>query len=174
MLARAARESGALVIGIDADAASMVDASRRAARSPSKGGLPNALFVVAAAESPPPELDGAADDVTVQFPWGSLLTGILTADPSIAAGMARIAKPGAAVSVLVSVVERDGRTEGPLDQGRLGDAARAWEAFGFAAEEVRPATPGDLERSGSSWAKRLRAGRDRPAWVVRLRRRSRP
>lgn len=174
MLNRAAREPGAFVIGIDADAASMVRASRRAARSPSKGGLPNALFVVAAAESLPSELDAAADDVTVQFPWGSLLAGILTAEPSIAAGVARIAKPGAAVSMLVSVIERDGRTEGPLDQRRLGDAARAWDAFGFAAEEVRPATARDLELSGSSWAKRLGAGRQRPAWVVRLRRRSRP
>jgi hypothetical protein len=65
------------VIGIDANAASMADASRRAARPVKRGGLPNALFVVAAAENLPSELGGWAEAVTVHFPWGSLLRGLL-------------------------------------------------------------------------------------------------
>jgi 16S rRNA (adenine(1408)-N(1))-methyltransferase len=50
VLAAAAARADALVIGVDASAAAMAEASRRAAR---RGALPNALFAVAAAEHPP-------------------------------------------------------------------------------------------------------------------------
>jgi tRNA G46 methylase TrmB len=50
VLAAAAARPDTLVIGLDADAAAMADASRRAAR---RGAIPNALFAVAAAEHPP-------------------------------------------------------------------------------------------------------------------------
>ena len=50
VLATAAKRPDTLVIGVDANAAAMAEASRRAAR---RGALPNALFAVAAAEHPP-------------------------------------------------------------------------------------------------------------------------
>ena len=64
-------------MGIDADAAAMAESSRRAAAPVSRGGLPNALFVVAAAEALPAGLAGAFDRVTVNLPWASLLRGAL-------------------------------------------------------------------------------------------------
>ena len=71
----------------------MAEASRRAARPARRGGLPNALFVVAAAEAPPPELHGLADLVTITLPWGSLLRGALALDDAVAAGIARLVAP---------------------------------------------------------------------------------
>jgi 16S rRNA (adenine(1408)-N(1))-methyltransferase len=50
VLRAAAEQPDTLVIGLDADAAAMAAASRRAAR---RDALPNALFAVAAAEHPP-------------------------------------------------------------------------------------------------------------------------
>jgi 16S rRNA (adenine(1408)-N(1))-methyltransferase len=50
VLATAAQRLDTLVIGVDANAAGMAEASRRAARGDA---LPNALFAVAAAEHPP-------------------------------------------------------------------------------------------------------------------------
>ena len=50
VLAAAAARRDTLVVGIDANAAGMAEASRRAAR---RGALPNALFAAAAAEHPP-------------------------------------------------------------------------------------------------------------------------
>jgi 16S rRNA (adenine(1408)-N(1))-methyltransferase len=50
VLAAAARQPETLIVGVDANAAGMAEASRRAAR---RGALPNALFAVAAAEHPP-------------------------------------------------------------------------------------------------------------------------
>ena len=54
VLAAAAAQPDRLVIGVDANAQSMATASRRASAKPARGGLPNALFVVAAVEALPP------------------------------------------------------------------------------------------------------------------------
>lgn len=85
----------------------MVESSRRAARSAKRGRGPNALFVVAAAEALPPELDGRADALTIHFPWGSLLRGLLDADDAIVSGIARVMRPEAMATILLSVTERD-------------------------------------------------------------------
>ena len=67
----------------------MAKSSRRAARPVSHGGVPNALFVVAAAERPPTELLSIADELTINFPWGSLLRGALAFDDAAARGSPR-------------------------------------------------------------------------------------
>ena len=148
------------MVGVDADAASMRETSRKAARAPKKGGLPNAMFVVASVEALPDELHAIADEVRVTFPWGSLLRGVVGADPEVLAGIALVAKPGAEVRALFSVTERDG----------LGVTDRvdrvAFDEHRLQVVEDRPATVDEIEASGSSWAKRLRAG-DRPVTLVR-------
>ena len=171
MLKTAASCPDQLVTGIDANAASMADAARRAARPAKRGGLSNTLFVVAAAESLPPELTGIADAVTVHFPWGSLLRGLLTADPAIVANVARIMRGGATLTVLFSVTEHD-HIDGidSFDERAVAALAPAYAALGLVLAECRPATKDDLDRSHSSWAKRLAAGRSRPVWRLQFRR----
>jgi 16S rRNA (adenine(1408)-N(1))-methyltransferase len=68
VLSEAAAHPDRLVIGIDANVTAMVEAARPVTGRPSRGGLPNALFVVAAVEALPAELDGVADLVTAHFP----------------------------------------------------------------------------------------------------------
>jgi 16S rRNA (adenine(1408)-N(1))-methyltransferase len=167
VLAAAAAEPDRLVVGVDASAAAMAEASRRAARRPERGGLPNALFVVAAAEALPPELDGLADLVCVHFPWGSLLRGLLAADPVILTGLARVLRPGGTLSMLVSSTDRD-RATGvePVDRHTLVALAGAYDRHGLAVTRVRPATPADVAASRSTWGKRLGAGTRRPAWLL--------
>ena len=63
------------VIGIDALAENMGERAATAARKPAKGGRPNLLFVHAAIEALPAELERVADEVYVQLPWGALLEG---------------------------------------------------------------------------------------------------
>jgi 16S rRNA (adenine(1408)-N(1))-methyltransferase len=162
VLAAAAARPDTLVVGIDANASGMADASRRAAR---RGALPNALFAVAAAEQPPPALRARADELTITFPWGSLLRGVLGAEDRVLAGIAVLLAPGATARALVSVVPRDGVPPIPPAE-RL---AAAYAAHGLALLEARPATPEEVAASGSSWAKRLRAGTARPVTLLRLR-----
>jgi 16S rRNA (adenine(1408)-N(1))-methyltransferase len=168
VLAEAAGRPDRLVVGVDANAAAMAEASRRADRKPGRGGLENALFVVAAAEALPAELEGVADLVTVQFPWGSLLRGLLGADPRVMAGLAGLLSPGGTLRLLVSSTDRDrGAGVAPTSAPTLRGLAAAWEPYGLAVTEVRPATPADVAAAHSSWGKRLGAGRQRPAWLLR-------
>ena len=172
VLAMAAARPDVLAIGVDADAGSMAEASRRAARATKRGALPRALFVVAAAEALPAELNGLADMLTVQFPWGSLLRGLLEVDPSIVSGIARLLKPGAVATLLLSVTERDRATIGrdSVDEGTFWALAPRYAAHDLLLREVRPATAEEIARSHSTWAKRLGAGSRRPAWLVRFER----
>jgi 16S rRNA (adenine(1408)-N(1))-methyltransferase len=146
----------------------MAEASRRAARPAARGGLPNALFVVAAAESPPAELRGVADELTIILPWGSLLRGALGLDPA-AAGIASLVRPGSRVVVHLSITERDGLDLASLDEpAAVADLRERWAGHGLRLDAVRPASPAELRATGSTWARRLRAGADRPAWRLDL------
>ena len=74
----------------------MAEASRRAARQPRKGGLSNALFVAAAAEALPPELDGRAHAIVTTLPVGlpAPRPASARAPSPVLAGLARRAQPG--------------------------------------------------------------------------------
>jgi 16S rRNA (adenine(1408)-N(1))-methyltransferase len=175
VLAAAATQPDRLVVGVDASAAAMAEASRRAGRRPGRGGLPNALFVLAAAEALPGELEGVAELVTVQFPWGSLLRGLLDADPRVMGGLAGLLVPGGTLRLLVSSTDRDrGARVEPITEPTLYRLAGAWETYGLAIAEVRPATWADVAAAHSSWGKRLGAGRWRPAWLLRAGRAAEP
>jgi 16S rRNA (adenine(1408)-N(1))-methyltransferase len=170
VMARARCEPDALFIGIDASAAAMAESSRRAARPERRGGLPNVLFVVAAAECPPPELRAIAGEVTVLFPWGSLLRGALALSDAAAAGISNLLRPGGRVVAFVSITERDALGLQPLDAVEGEALARRWACHGLDLQAFEPATAAQIEATGSTWARRLDAGRERPAWRLELRR----
>jgi 16S rRNA (adenine(1408)-N(1))-methyltransferase len=172
VLAAAASDPRALVLGIDANAASMAETSRRAARPASKGGLPNALFLAAAAEALDPVLDFCADLVTVTFPWGSLLRGALALHEAAAVtvSIARLVRRDGRVSMFLSVTARDVIAGLPcLDNEALADVASRYAELGLCLVEARPATTEEVRASGSTWARRLRAGPDRDVWSLDLR-----
>ena len=159
-LGRAADEPAALVIGVDAAAASMAEASRRADRR----GPRNALFLAAGVETlPGSALDASADLVTITFPWGSLLRGVLGLDDRALCGAASVARPGARIEVLVSVIPSDG-VPGieRLDASCLPAIQAAWSAAGIELTSMCEASPADITAASSSWARRL--GADRPVW----------
>jgi hypothetical protein len=148
-------------VGIDPVAAAMADASRRAARSVRKGGLPNAAFVAAAAESLPEELagsapDGLADLVAINLPWASLLRGALALDDAAAAGIAALVRPGGRVEMLLAPAARDGLAADMDVAARLAGSLEAdWRARGLELVDARPATARDLAASRTRWARRL-------------------
>jgi 16S rRNA (adenine(1408)-N(1))-methyltransferase len=170
VLAAAADEPRRLVIGLDADARSMADASRRAARASRKGGISNALFVVAAAASMPVELTGVATLVTITFPWGSLLRGCVGLDGDVAGGIRGLLGAAGRFELILAPADRD-RLEGvPTDPTAVVGATRkTFETLGLGFVEGRPATAEELRGSNSSWARRLiREGRGRQAILIRF------
>src|SRR5438046_57999 len=97
----ARRHPDVLFIGLDADPTRMRRASQHAPA--------NALFVVATGERLPTELDGRVSAVSVSFPWGSLLRGLIAPSATVLAGVARVLRPGGTMTALLSITARDGR-----------------------------------------------------------------
>jgi 16S rRNA (adenine(1408)-N(1))-methyltransferase len=172
VLATAAAEPNALVVGFDADAASMVDASRRAAASAPRGGRPNALFVVGAAEELPGPFEGLVDEATVRFPWGSLLRGAVGGASPVSAGLARLLRPGGTLVLLVALKPKDSFDDLlPLvdEPALLAERLQTvYAPLGLALDDCRFASSAEVSEAHSSWARRLRVGRDRQAVFVRL------
>ncbi len=174
VLAEASKAPSTLVIGLDADAASLVEPSRRAAASPSRGGRPNALFVVGAAEDLPGPFEGLADAVTVRFPWGSLLRGAIGAAGAVASGLAAMLRPDGELSFLLALQPKDGYDDLlPLvtDPARLAEQLSGlYGGFGLNLVDCRWAAADEVAEAQSSWARRLGVGRNRQAVIARLRR----
>jgi 16S rRNA (adenine(1408)-N(1))-methyltransferase len=157
---RARREPATLVIGVDAEASAMADASRQAARSPRRGGLANALFLVESAERLPGLLAGRADLVTVVLPWGSLLRAITAPDVNVVAGLRGLLRDGGELAIFLSDLTR-------ADVERL---TRTYESLCFTRVELREVTAADVAELSSGWARRLGIPGSRPAWIISLRR----
>jgi hypothetical protein len=167
---RAAREPGTMFVGIDAEASAISEVSRRAARSTARGGLPNTLFLTAAAEEMPGPLTGTADSITIALPWGSLLRAVLEPGSAAFTRISATAKPCAQIEVLISSTGGDAASEGlVLDQPFAASLARRYGASGFRVEECRPASAADVVRLSSGWGKRLGIPERRQAWIYRLR-----
>src|SRR4051794_7101936 len=145
----------------------MADASRRAARRARRGGVPNVVFLVSAAEQLPVDLCAVADEATVTLPWGSLLDAVLRPECSTFARISRVLKQGGEMTLLVSAHERDQLQA--LDDAAAQDVADRYVAVGFEVIECRPATRADVERLSSAWGRRLGIPERRQAWLFRLR-----
>lgn len=150
----------------------MAEASRRASRVASRGGRPNAIFVLDAVERLPVELTGFADRVTVRFPWGSLLRGAVGLDTEMTAAIARLVADGGSLEITLSLTSRDAAA-GVGVSFEAADIDRARSAFGRLGLRLVDACQigrDEVLATSSSWARRLSAGSERPAWHLRFER----
>jgi 16S rRNA (adenine(1408)-N(1))-methyltransferase len=84
--------------------------------------------------------------------------------------LTRMMRPGAKLSMLLSSTSRDhGAGVEPIRGPTLHALAGAYGRFGLVVTEARPVTPADVAAAHSTWGKRLRAGVQRPAWLLRAR-----
>jgi 16S rRNA (adenine(1408)-N(1))-methyltransferase len=169
LLRRARHEPTTFFIGVDAAADNMREASDRAHRQPARGGVDNLAFVAAAANDLPGDLAGIADEVTVVLPWGSLLQVVLLADEVFLGKLMAVLKPVGRLELLVSVAESDvGAGKIDFDEAKARALAVSYSKLGWKPEDVRLADVADVERLGSSWARRLAIPRRRQAWILRF------
>jgi 16S rRNA (adenine(1408)-N(1))-methyltransferase len=149
-------------IGIDAQAKALEKISEKIYRKPAKGGLPNVLFVQAAIESLPPELDGVADEIHIHFPWGSLLRAVLSADPLALGNLRRICAPGCLLEIVIGLDPTRDRAE--IERLRLPQLSNAYlaeilpekyRAAGFDVLEKGVLAASDWAGLQTSWARRL-------------------
>jgi 16S rRNA (adenine(1408)-N(1))-methyltransferase len=143
-----------LCLAVDACAAGMRELSWRAGRKPSRGGAPNAIFVRAEASSLPEALCGIADEVSVFYPWGSLLRAVLEPEPALLARIVRLGRPGAALRIRVNESALAAAGTQPLERW-LPRLRHAYSAAGVNLALCGPVPAAGLTR----WGTRLLAGR---------------
>lgn len=155
-------------IGIDANARPLAKISEKIHRKPAKGGLSNVLFLQAAVEDLPSELDGVADEVHVHFPWGSLLGAVATANEAALRNLRRICSRDALLEILIGFDPvRDALELIRLDIPSLSldyiDSILAprYQKAGFSIIERGVLPQSEWSSLQTTWAKRLkgRAGR---------------
>ena len=149
-------------IGIDPNVRPLEKTSEKIYRKPAKGGAPNVLFIQAAVEDLPSELDGVADELHVHFPWGSLLRAVATGDLVVLQNLRRICAPGAFLEVVLgldpardqSEIERLGLT--PLTLEYIDQTlVPHYSSAGFAITERGIIPAAEWPELNTSWAKRL-------------------
>jgi hypothetical protein len=148
------------VIGLDACRENLQGATRRAPA--------NTLFVIANAYALPLELTGIATHITINFPWGSLLEGLVSHDATLLANLARIAQAGTELEICLNagaLKEIDCSLEAGAIRVRNGLAK-----CGFIMQSPLELVAHDLKSYPTTWAKRLAFGRDPRAVYLRGRR----
>ena len=156
-------------IGIDASPRPLEKISEKIHRKPAKGGLTNVLFLQAAVEDLPAELDGVANEVHVHFPWGSLLKGVLTGDERVLANLRRICAPDALLEVVLAldperdVAELERLEIPPLTSEYLdSELVERFRRAGFAISEKGTLPASEWMSLHTSWARRLKGSASRP------------
>jgi len=146
----AAERPAWFAIGIDACRENLRHASRRTGA--------NVLFAIANAHALPHELAGVATEITINFPWGSLLTGLLQREPGLLAELGTVARPGAGLHVRLNgeAVARAG-WDLPASAEVVG---RGLADVGWTVARPHMLSGAALRRLPSTWAKRLAFGRD--------------
>ena len=171
---RTARERGrSLVIGIDPVQDAMADVARRASAKPSRGGVPNALFLVASAESLPAALKGRASLLTVNYPWGSLLRTLVQPDPAALRAVAGLLQPGGRLVALLNASVTDDRDYGerlglpPLEAAHNDERlVPGWEESGLVDVSWHRLGPDEEPSHHTTWGRRLVRGSSRSTIVV--------
>ena len=157
-----------LYIGIDPNARPLEKISEKIHRKPAKGGAPNVLFIQAAVEDLPSELNAVADEVHVHFPWGSLLRAVATGNIAVLENLRRICAPGALLEIVIGLdperdqteIERLGLTPVSvefIDQ----QLAPNYRLAGFETLERGIIPASEWPEFNTSWAKRLQGNDQR-------------
>ena len=165
----ALRHPDRFYIGIDAQSSALEKISEKIHRKPAKGGAPNVLFIQAAVEDLPPELDGVADEVHAHFPWGSLLRALALGDEVALRNLRRVCAPGAWLEVVIALDPERDRAEierlglSPLSLEFLETTLiPRYRAAGFDVVEYGSLPPSEWPQLQTSWARRLRGATSRP------------
>jgi len=155
-------------IGIDPNPRPLEKVPEKIHRNPAKGGLPNVLFLQAAIEDLPSELDEVADELHIHFPWGSLLRVVAAGDETGLHNLRRICAPESVLEILIGLdPERDSSEIERLGLKRLStdyvdqELTPRYQAAGFEILERGVLPQSEWAVLQTSWAKRLRGNKGR-------------
>jgi 16S rRNA (adenine(1408)-N(1))-methyltransferase len=135
-----------------------VDACRENLRANSHAAQANALYLIADARALPCALDQRATHVTINFPWGSLLSGLLAGEAVLLERLAAVARPGALLELRLNA---GALAKAGCDLADGGEYVRqALHVAGFHVRSAIALGPHELRACPTTWARRLACGRD--------------
>lgn len=111
-------------------------------------------------------LTSIASEVTIHFPWGSLLRGALAEDECVFDAICGLSRVGGVLTLLLSITTRDGRM--PLTDHDVSRIVRAYGVAGFELANDHGVTRADVEAARSTWGKRLDVGGTRPGRLLQF------
>ena len=135
-----------------------VDACRENLRANSRVAPANALYLIADARALPCALDQQATHITINFPWGSLLSGLLAGEARLLERLAAVARPGAPLELRLNAGALAEAGWALADGGER--IRQALHMAGFHMRQPVAIGPHELRACPTTWAKRLAYGRD--------------
>lgn len=165
-----------LVIGIDPNHANLVKTSSKIYKKTAKGGLSNALYVLASIEDLPDELAGIANQVFINFPWGSLLQKVILVDKNAWKNISKICNVNAIIDLLAGYdkdydLQEENKADMPIfDEEYISSIMLPkLMTLGFECIQVEEVEIDELKDYPSSWGKRLAfGGKERQFFHIRL------
>lgn len=160
-------------IGVDPNRDGLIKMSSKIYKKEAKGGLPNAIFIIASIEQLPEELNDLFDEIYINYPWGTLLKHTILATPEIISNLIRIAKDKAKLTMYFNFsskyepmkMEQLGITD--ITQEHLDDSLIPnYSKIGIDIKNARCISNEDIKDVNAKWGKKLAFGRERKIWEV--------
>jgi len=131
------------------------------------------LFVQATVEDLPDELNGLANEIYINFPWGSLLRGVMIGDQHVLTSLRRVAADSCVLRIVTGLDPiRDRsemeRSEIPVidDEYIQHELVPKYLAAGFALTNRGTLDAKSWKQIETSWAKKLSGNRNRNGlWI---------
>ena len=162
------------VIGIDPNPKALEKVSSKIYKKTQKGGLSNALFVLANVEDLPFELKGVANEINIILPWGSLLKALAAGDTKVLKNISQLAAEDATIEIVMGYnLDREADKIQSLDLPSLSldyinqTLLPLYEEAGIEITDTKQLTPEDLKTLNTTWSKKLSFGQDRPFFYIK-------
>ena len=163
------------VIGVDPNQKGLEKTSNRIYKKEQRGGLKNALYVLANVENLPDELTGIANQVFINFPWSGLLKGLVLGEKKTWESICKICQPGAIIDIVLGYdISYEEKKAGVLGLPAISldylktELAPKLINYGFDLVEIREINNDVLKDYPSAWAKKLGYGKPRKFYFLRL------
>jgi len=164
---QAIKNTNVLFIGIDPVKENMIKVSSKIVKR-YKNSLCNILLMISSVENIPSALNGIADRITIYFPWGILLEGIVKPIEYLMKKIVCVAKDKASFDFITTYSENcDGneiikRRLPEIDSSYFDEKyTKKLNEIGLILKSVNVLSNNELKNFDSQWAKKLAFGKSR-------------
>ena len=147
-------------VGIDP----MLSQTKKYARKINREKLENVKLIEASVEKLPTNLNNTADELYINFPWGSLLAAIAKPDKNLIRNIIKLLKPKGVLKIVLGYAEEAEPSETQrlelekLDENRI---IQTFEELGTDLVTSHKVEKSEMHKIESSWGKKLTFGQDR-------------